>query len=76
MLKHNEFNCGLVGSRLFSDGGVGAVSDLNNSVSRPSCPELRGVAPVVGSLNLNLKSSCLRCFYKHQLAFTEMRPSR
>lgn len=76
MLKHNDFYCGLVGLRLLPNGGVGGVSDLNNPVSGPARPELRGVAPVVGGLDLDLKRPCLCCFYEHQLAFTVTRPSR
>ena len=76
MLKYNDFNCGLVGLRLFADGGMSSVSNLNNPVCRSARPELGGVAPIFRSLDINLKSSNLCCFYKHQLAFTVMRPSR
>lgn len=76
MLKHNDFNCGLVGLRLFPNGGVGGVSHLNNPVCRPTRPELGGMSPVVGRLDIDLKGSDLCCFYEHQLAFTVTRPSR
>ena len=76
MLKHNDFDCSFVSLRLLADGGVGAVSDLNNSVSGAARPELGRVAPVAGGLDLDLKSPCLCCFYKHQLAFTVTSPSR
>jgi hypothetical protein len=76
MLKHNDFDCGLIGLRLLANGGVSSVGNLNNSVCRAARPELGGVAPVVRRLDIDLKSSDLCCFYEHQLAFTVTRPSR
>lgn len=76
MLKHNDFDCGLIGLRLFPNGRVSGVSDLNNAVRSAARPELGGMPAIIGGFNLDLKSSCLCCFYKHQLAFTVTRPSR
>ena len=65
MLKHNKFNRRLVGLRLLTNGGMGAFSNLNNSVSRPLCPTLRRMTPIVRSLNIDLENLCLRCLYMH-----------
>ena len=76
MFKHNDFDCSLVGLRLFADGWVRRVSNLNNPVSRAASPELGGMPTIGRRLNIDLKSSDLCCFYEHQLAFTVTRPSR
>ena len=76
MLKHYDFDCSFVGLRLLPNSGVSSISNLNDPVSGPLCPELWGMATVIRSLDPDLKSSCLCGFYKHQLAFTVTSPSR
>ena len=65
MLKHYDFDCGLVGQSLLPDSWMRTISNLNNPVSRPLCPKLGGMTAVVRCLDIDPKNLCLRSFYVH-----------
>jgi hypothetical protein len=60
MVKHNEFNCRFESICLIANSWMSGVRSLHNPVSGAARPKLRGVTTVVGGLDIDLKSSCLR----------------